>query len=185
MKLWQRFYRLYAVRKNVTLNDPVHIGIGTILWAPNKLNVNSNVYIGKYCTIQCDGSIGSNVVIANQVGLVGRWDHDFSVIGKTVYDAPWIGSSEYQGLGLGLTIVIEDDVWIGYGATILSGVLVGRGAIIAAGAVVVNNVEPYSIVGGVPARKIGDRFSRDQITEHEQLIYGRVITDFNRNLPVT
>lgn len=54
-------------------------------------------------------------------------------------------------------IVIEDDVWIGYNAIILGGVTIGTGAVIAAGAVVTENVEPYSIVGGVPAKLIKKR----------------------------
>ena len=56
-------------------------------------------------------------------------------------------------------IIIEDDVWIGYGATILSGVHICQGAIIAAGAVVTKDVPSYCIVGGVPAKIIKQRFS--------------------------
>ncbi len=53
---------------------------------------------------------------------------------------------------------IGHDVWVGYGAVIIAGVTVGQGAIIGAGAVVTRNVDPYMIVGGVPARRIGQRF---------------------------
>ena len=55
--------------------------------------------------------------------------------------------------------MIDDDVWIGYGATIMSGVHIGQGAVIAAGAIVVNDVNPYAIVGGVPAKVIKYRLS--------------------------
>jgi len=54
-------------------------------------------------------------------------------------------------------IVVKDHVWIGAGAIILRGVTIGEGAVVSAGAVVTKDVEPYTIVGGVPARKIGER----------------------------
>ncbi|MCP8895251.1 acetyltransferase [Shinella daejeonensis] len=57
-------------------------------------------------------------------------------------------------------VVIGHDVWIGHGATILPGVRVGNGAVIGSGAVVTRDVEPYTIVGGVAARPIRERFSR-------------------------
>lgn len=60
-------------------------------------------------------------------------------------------------------VIIEDDVWIGRNAIINAGVTVGRGAVIASGAVVTENVEPYTIVGGVPAKEIKKRFSEQQI----------------------
>lgn len=60
-------------------------------------------------------------------------------------------------------IMIGNDVWIGYGAKILSGVTVGDGAIIGAGALVTKDVEPYTIVGGVPAKIIRRRFSEEKI----------------------
>ena len=55
------------------------------------------------------------------------------------------------------TVIIEDDVWIGASAVILKDVRLGKGCVVAAGAVVTKDTEPYSIVGGVPARKIGER----------------------------
>ena len=58
---------------------------------------------------------------------------------------------------------IGNDVWIGARATILSGIKIGDGAIIAAGAVVTKDVEPYTIVGGVPAKPIKKRFTDEQI----------------------
>lgn len=65
-------------------------------------------------------------------------------------------------------IVIEDDVWIGSNATICSGVHIGRGAIIGAGAVVVHDVAPYTINGGVPSRILKMRFSEEQIKYLEE-----------------
>ncbi|SDR31450.1 DapH/DapD/GlmU-related protein [Pseudovibrio sp. Tun.PSC04-5.I4] len=58
-------------------------------------------------------------------------------------------------------VLIGNDVWIGHGVTVLPGVTIGDGAILAAGAVVAKDVEPYMIVGGVPAKSIKPRFSKD------------------------
>jgi acetyltransferase-like isoleucine patch superfamily enzyme len=60
-------------------------------------------------------------------------------------------------------VIIGSDVWIGYGATILSGVTVGHGAVIAARSVVTHDVAPYSIIGGNPAKLIKSRFNKEQI----------------------
>lgn len=56
-------------------------------------------------------------------------------------------------------ILVGSDVWIGYGATILSGVQIGNGAVVMAGAVVTSDIRPFAVVGGVPAREISRRFS--------------------------
>jgi acetyltransferase-like isoleucine patch superfamily enzyme len=166
-RTWQWVYRFYGVRKNVSLGNRVHIGIGSILDSYNGLTVGSDTYIGKFCTVECDGQIGSGVMLGNCVGLIGRYDHDFRTIGKSIRNSPWIGDPDYAGPGKGLKIVVGDDVWIGYGSIVLSGVTIGRGAIVAAGSVVTKDVEPYAIVAGNPAHKRAERFSPSEAVEHE------------------
>ena len=68
-------------------------------------------------------------------------------------------------------VTIGHDVWIGHGATVLPGVRVGNGAVIGAGAVVSRDVAPYTIVGGVPARLIRERFPRDLAGRMERLAW--------------
>lgn len=73
--------------------------------------------------------------------------------------------------GLDKDVVVEEDVWIGCNVTLLSGVTVGRGSVIAAGAVVTKSCPPYSLLGGVPAKVIKIRMSVDEILEHERNLY--------------
>lgn len=64
-------------------------------------------------------------------------------------------------------VIIEDDVWVGYGTIIMSGIVIKKGSIIAAGSVVTKDVDPYSIYGGNPAKKIKNRFDTDEeLFEH-------------------
>lgn len=68
-------------------------------------------------------------------------------------------------------VIVEEDVWIGARVTLLAGVHVGRGAVVAAGAVVNKDVPPYAVVGGVPAKVISYRFNLDEIKKHETSLY--------------
>ena len=170
-KLWQIVYRIYGIRDNIAYGRNLHLGIGSILDSPYGLTIGDNVYIGKYCTIEISGAIGNYVIIANAVGIVGRYDHDYSCIGTPIRIAPWIKDESYCGEGTESNLIIEDDVWIGYGVIILSGVKIGKGAIIASGTVVANDVKQYSIVAGNPNHVIGKRFqSNEDIIEHERLL---------------
>lgn len=162
---------LLARYKNITIGRNSTFGRNTIFWAPNKMIIGNNVYIGKFCTIQADIEMGNNIEIANNVGLIGRYDHDYTKVGVSIKDAPWIGDADYNFKGKNLKIVIEDDVWIGYGSVVFTGVRVGRGAIVAAGSIVTKDVPPYAIVAGNPAIIKGYRFSEKQIQEHEKVLY--------------
>ena len=68
-------------------------------------------------------------------------------------------------------VIVEEDVWIGARVTLLPGVHIGRGAIVAVGAVVAHDVKPYSIVGGVPSRFIKFKWTIDEIMKHEKEVY--------------
>lgn len=122
--------------------DTCEIGVGTYT---GEFCIIKHCSIGKYCSISWNVSIGG----AN---------HDISRLSSAplhrVCGAPQESYASFENE----PITIGNDVWIAAGAHILRGVTVGDGAVIAAGAVVTKDVEPYSIVGGIPARKIGDRF---------------------------
>ena len=166
--------KFLLINKNIQIGKKSTFGRGTVFYSPNKSKIGNNVYIGKYCSLETDFEIGNNVLIANNVGIIGKYDHDFSKVGVSIKDSPWIGDSEYSFKGKGLKVVIEDDTWIGFGSIIVSGVRIGKGSIVAAGSVVIKDVEPYSIVAGNPARVISMRFSPEQILEHEQMLYSKV-----------
>jgi len=166
-RLFQALNRRYAVRTHVTVGRRVHIGVGTVIEAPHGLVIEDDVYIGKYCTIECDGRIGRGTLIGNQVGLVGRADHDHHTVGTLMRYAPWIGDPSFTIQAGDGPLIVEGDSWIGYGAIVLSGTTLGRGSIVAAGAVVTRDVAPYGIVAGVPARPVAMRFTVEEIERHE------------------
>lgn len=70
-------------------------------------------------------------------------------------------------------VIVEEDVWIGSNVTLLSGVIIGRGTTVAAGAVVAKSMPPYCICGGVPAKFIKFYWSIDQILAHESSLYSK------------
>ncbi|MRS03355.1 hypothetical protein EG832_09060 [bacterium] len=92
-------------------------------------------------------------------------DHNTSKIGYFMFDVHEKRPKDDQ------PVFIEDDVWVGAGAIILKGVTIGRGSIIAAGAVVTHSVKPYSITGGVPAKLIRFRWTTEEIIQHEIALY--------------
>lgn len=165
-RTFQRIQRRYAVRHGVSVGNDVHIGIGSILWAPNALMVEDDVYIGKGCTIEVDGTIGRGTLIANRVGIVGRRDHDMHALGEYIRNSPWVGDDHAHAD----SVEIGCDVWIGYGAILLAPITIGRGAVVGAGAVVTKDVSPYSIVTGNPAIHSAWRFDRAQQVRHESLL---------------
>jgi len=172
-KLRNDFLRKIIYRK-YQIGPGFHSGIRVRIWAKQKVVIGKNFYIGRDSFIESDVIIGDNVIWANRVALVGRYDHNYQQVGVPVRLASQIRDKDYNWLGLNNLTIIEDDVWVGYGSTIMSGVKIGTGSIIAAGSLVTKDVEPYSIYGGVPAKKIKDRFNtKEELDKH--------IMDYNKN----
>jgi len=168
----QTKFKVFSCRKVLTHGDDLHLGARTRIWAVNHVIIGKQVYVGKDVHIEVNCRIGDYCLIANRVAIVGRHDHDFTAVGFPVRFSPWIGSKRFQSQYANEEAVIEDDVWLGFGSIVLSGVTIGRGSVIAAGSVVTRDIPPYSISAGVPAKVIGQRFS-DQatITQHEEAIH--------------
>ncbi len=158
-------------KRNIHLGKGSTFGRGTVFYAPTETRIGNNVYIGKYCSLETDIVIGNDVLLGNNIGLIGRYDHDFSKIGVSIKDSPQMRDATYDFKGKGLKIEIDNDVWIGYGAIVLSGVHINRGAIVAAGSVVTRDVPAYAIVAGNPAKVKSYRFTPEEIEEHESKYY--------------
>jgi len=158
-------YRKYQIGKGF------YSGIRVRIWARKTVIIGKNFYIGRDSFIESDVIIGDNVIWANRVALVGKYDHHYQQVGVPISLASRIRDENYSWLGIDSLTIIEDDVWVGYSSTIISGVKIGTGSIIATGSLVTKDVEPYSIYGGVPAVKLKDRFaSKEDLAEHIRLI---------------
>lgn len=158
LKSLRDLYFKKIIWRKYKIGKRFHCGRGVFLWAREGIEIGDDFYIGKYSIIETNCKIGNGVIIANNVGIVGRYDHNFTQIGVSVRRALSVRDYEYSWKEIGRWTIIGNDVWIGYGAIILSGVTIGDGAIISAGAIVTKDVEPYCIYAGVPAKKIKDRF---------------------------
>lgn len=126
-----------AIGKKTYIDRHCHI------MSPNKLKVGKYTHINRMTTLDARGglTIGDSVSVSHGV-MIMSGSHDFN---------------SRQFLVRFLPITIGDYVWIGCGAIILQNVTIGKGAVIAAGAVVTKDVPPYAVVGGIPAKIIGHR----------------------------
>ena len=120
----------FIMRKNYIINS-------------NNLSLGKNSHINAFCIIDARAPIriGNNTSISYKNSII-TGSHEYN-------------SEEFTGIFKPITI--EDYVWIGAGCTVLQGVTIGKGAVICAGSLVNKDVEPYSIVAGIPAKTIGKR----------------------------
>lgn len=116
---------------------------GAEIWAARRLEIGADCVVGRFVLLDARGGIrmGRSVNVSSYTRMMSA---------KHVVDDPDFVASFDE-------IVIGDRVWIGIGATILGGVTIGEGAVVAANATVTRDVEPFTVVAGTPARKVRDR----------------------------
>lgn len=146
VRTWIYFHVFY---RQVKYHGFVRVMKGTSFAPGIKVRLGNNVQFGDYSNVATNLTVGNNVLFAGRVCFVGRHDHQFSECGKTI----WASEHEQNG-----TTIIDDDVWLGHRVTVVGPVHIGAGSIVAAGAVVTQDIPPCEIWGGVPARKIKERF---------------------------
>ena len=178
-KLLQKLYFFYCRTQFKSLGPGTRINPTAWISKKKNISVGRGSFIGKKCHISVvkpsSLTIGEYVIISPYVKMFGG-DHNIRTVGKYLLAVTTGGPN--------LPIVIEDDVMIGADAIILKGLTIGEGAIVAAGAVVTKSIPPYTIWGGNPAKKIGTRFSRDELIQHLKLMGSKYrIEDLEQNFP--
>ena len=133
------FLRCYGVK----MYSSSYIDMKQYIIAARRLSIGNDSHINQGCLLDCRGgiSIGNNVSVSYRVSIITA-QHETQSRQFTYCSAP---------------VVLDNYVWVGANATILPGIHIGEGAIVAAGAVVTKDVDSYAIMGGVPARRIGTR----------------------------
>ncbi len=135
--------RLFQRSSGVQIGKGSTVHMGVVFYEPKGVQIGEDTIIGEGAVL--DGrdrlQIGNHVAFASEV-MVYNSQHD-------IHDPSFRAITK--------PVIIEDYVFVGPRAVILPGVTIGKGAVVAAGAIVTKNVEPFTIVGGVPAVKIGNR----------------------------
>jgi acetyltransferase-like isoleucine patch superfamily enzyme len=140
---------------------------------PKNISIGNDVLIGPnawFSAVNTTISLGDQVMISPHVAIIPG-NHNTGAVGCYMYAVHEKRPND------DLPVVIEDDVWVGFGAIILKGVRIGRGAIVGAGAVVTRDVPPYGICAGNPGRVVKYRWNRETAERHESELYGRVVSD--------
>lgn len=180
---------MFGIKQFVKLN------ISKLLWSkkhPDNQMVPGNVFPDEIVTVgrasygvlnidwngtQSKLDIGSYCSIAPDVWFVINSEHNTDTPSTYPFRVKLLGQNNPEAGSKG-GIVVEDDVWIGFGATILDGVTIHQGAIVGAGAVVAKDVPPYTIVGGIPAKPIKKRFNDDVVELLLRFDWSRVDNTF-------
>ncbi len=162
-----RLYRASAVKNHQKDIDAIAMGaycnvLGelVVLGHAGRIRIGDYCFVGEGARIWSAESveIGSRVLISHGVNIHDNIAHPLSAAARHLqYREIFYGQGQPAAIeGIkSAPLVIEDDAWIGFNATILKGVRIGRGAVVGAGAVVTEDVPPFATVAGIPARRVG------------------------------
>ena len=128
---------VFAHGGSIQIGDWCFIGPGTRLWS------------------SCSLIVGNRVLISHNCNVMDSLTHPLDATSRHLQFRAILGGGHPRSIDLGeKPVLIDDDAWIGAGATILRGVTVGKAAVVGAGSVVTRNVAPYTVVAGNPARVV-------------------------------
>ena len=162
-KVWRKQNQHNGTTMQEIFNSSA-VSVGNYSYGPLQVLLSNNqnrLTIGNFCSI------------ASEVVFIPGSDHPVDTISTFPFKVMCLHQQQGEAISKG-DIVVDDDVWIGHGSTILSGVHIGQGAVVAAGSVVTKDVPPYAIVGGVPAKVIKYRFSPEIIEELLKIDYSKM-----------
>lgn len=152
-----RTLRLHAValrsRGRFKYGSHVTVATGSDIRPPHLFEVGDHVSIGKNFTCEVDARVASHVLISSNVSFVGR-DHPFEDSSITIYEATRVDTS---------SVTIGSDVLVGFGTIVVGTVNVGNGCIVGAGSVVVQDLPPFTVCAGIPAKVIRPRFPTENV----------------------
>lgn len=148
-KLYVTWPHQVSIGRSCTLEQNIFFKYDGIWAAGQRIVIGNHCFVGACVefNIRQGISVGDHCLIASGCKFI---DHDH---GYTTRDIPM----SIQTGGAEMAITLEEDVWLGVNVVVLKGVKIGRGAIVAAGSVVINSIPSYEIWGGIPARKISER----------------------------
>ena len=180
--LWDRIWAVVYKRAMRHCGKGVYIRpMSSDIKGVENLSVGDGTSIPKGSVIYCTDApltIGRKVVFGPRPTII-TGDHRIDIIGKHIIDV----TVEEKLPENDMPVQIEDGVWVGANVTILKGGTIGRGSVVAAGAVVTRSCPPYSIIGGVPAKIIRARFTDEEIVEHERILETETKKDLHRGNP--
>jgi acetyltransferase-like isoleucine patch superfamily enzyme len=136
-------------------------GYASNLEVPKSFTIGDDFFCGPYAYFSSNAktkvTIGNSVMFGPQCMVIAG-NHNISDLNMTMMNAPKLFDMD-DG------IIIEDDVWVGARAVILDGSHISEGTVVAAGAVISCKTKPYSIYGGVPAKFIKHRFTKEEVSQ--------------------